>query len=84
MVKKEQADNEEQSQKWDEYLAKKSKITIYIVTITIGMIILFGGLGYVIDRYLGTKPFVMIVLLAVSFPLNQVVIYKKVKKDILK
>lgn len=76
--------SEMSEQQWAEMLAKKSKITMYIVSITIGTIVVFGGLGYLIDYYLGSKPLVMLAMLLISFPINQVIIYKKVKKDILK
>lgn len=62
---------------------KKILVSFWIGGITVGMIGVFGLIGYLIDSRFDSNPFGMIIMILVSFPISQIVIYKKVKKDLL-
>jgi len=64
----------------DVMLRKRVQMTISIVVITMGGISLFGGAGYLLDQYLGTKPIIMFALIIISFPLTQLALYKRVRQ----
>ncbi len=61
-------------------MTKRIQMTISIVVITMGGIALFGGVGYLLDQYLGTEPIFLFVFIIVSFPLTQLALYKRVKQ----
>lgn len=57
----------------------------YILTATIfgivaGSIVIFGGSGYLLDRYFETKPAFLIIGLLLGFAASQLTIYKKYSK----
>ena len=64
----------------DVMLTKRVQMTISIVVITLGGITLFGGMGYLLDQYFGTKPILMFALIILSFPITQLALYKRVKQ----
>jgi len=45
-----------------------------------GPLILFGGIGYFLDKFLNTKPFLLIAGVLVAFVVSNVLIIKKVNK----
>jgi len=47
---------------------------------TVGNVIVFGGLGYLLDQYLDKSPIFMIAGVVISYPLTQYLLYKRVKK----
>lgn len=55
------------------------QITIKVAATTILLMGFFGGLGYYIDKEIGTFPILFIVGLVISFPIIQIVIYKQTK-----
>jgi F0F1-type ATP synthase assembly protein I len=55
------------------------QITIRVLLITVLIVVVFTGLGYMIDKFLNTKPLGMIAGLLIGFPTTQFVIYKKFK-----
>lgn len=56
------------------------KITFRVIGITVGLMALLGGGGYLLDQQLGTYPFIFIGGLIIAFPVIQVVIYFTFKK----
>ncbi len=46
---------------------------------TIGLMALFGGTGYYIDKKIDTFPILFIIGLVISFPLIQILVYKQTK-----
>ena len=64
----------------DVMLGKRIQMTISIVVITMGGILLFGGAGYLLDQYFDTKPIFLFALIIVSFPVTQIVLYKRVRQ----
>lgn len=60
---------------------KSSRIAVFVQVsfITLFTMGLFGGGGFLLDRYLETSPILFIVGLVLSFPLAQVAIYRKVR-----
>ena len=61
-------------------LQKRIQMTISIVLITLSGIILFGGTGYLLDHYFDTNPIFLFVLLVLSFPITQIILYKRAKQ----
>lgn len=55
------------------------QITMKIAFTTIGMMALFGGGGYYIDKKIDTFPILFIIGLVISFPLIQILVYKQTK-----
>ncbi len=53
------------------------QITLRVLFITVLIVALFAGLGYLVDVNFGTKPLGMIAGLLIGFPTTQFVIYKK-------
>ncbi len=64
----------------DVMLTKRVQMTISIVVITLGGIALFGGAGYLLDQYLGTEPILLFALIIISFPVTQILLYKRAKQ----
>lgn len=64
----------------DVLLGKRVQMTISIVVITLGGIALFGGAGYLLDQYFGTKPILLFALIIISFPVTQLALYKRVRQ----
>ncbi|PIR42349.1 hypothetical protein CO058_04160 [candidate division WWE3 bacterium CG_4_9_14_0_2_um_filter_35_11] len=67
-----------------EYLEnfKRNRIKAFgsIAGITFGVVIIFFLIGYYIDTTFNTKPYGIIILLVVSFPIVQVILYRILKK----
>ena len=63
----------------DIMLKKRIQMTISIVVITLVGIGLFGGAGYLLDSYLDTKPIFLIALIIISFPVTQLILFKRAK-----
>lgn len=66
-----------------------SRINVFLQSafITLIAIGIFGGGGYALDKYLDTFPVLFIIGLAVSYPLTQIYLFRKLKsyaKDKLK
>ena len=55
---------------------------LWVGLITLTSVALFGGSGYLIDTWIGTKPFGLIIGMVISFPITQIAIYKKIKRDL--
>jgi F0F1-type ATP synthase assembly protein I len=56
------------------------KITLRVITITVGSMAILAGGGYLLDQQLGTYPTMFIAGLVLAFPVTQVVIYKTFKQ----
>lgn len=65
---------------YDSIKSKKIKASMYTISITLSTIAIFGGVGYLLDNYFATKPYIFIVLLVMSFPIGQILVYKKIKE----
>ena len=65
-----------------DYVVGKShiQVTLRVILITAGSIAIFAFIGYSIDKVLETSPFGFITGILVSFPMTQVIIYKKFAK----
>lgn len=59
---------------------KRIQMTVSIVVITVGGIGLFAGIGYLLDSYLDTKPILLFVFIVLSFPLTQLLLYKRAQQ----
>lgn len=64
----------------DTLQSKKLKASMYTISITLTTIFIFGGLGYMLDNYLGATPYIFITLLVLSFPVSQIAVYRKIKE----
>jgi len=53
------------------------KMTVSIVVITLITLGVFGGVGYLLDHYLDTKPILLLVFIVISFPVTQFFLYKR-------
>lgn len=51
-----------------------------VITSTFVIVLSFVGLGYWLDLKLGTKPWLLIILTIISFPITQLVVYRKMKE----
>lgn len=51
---------------------------LYTSASIFGPLIIFGGAGYLLDSYLGTKPWLIIVGVFVAFIFTNIFLYKKV------
>ncbi len=70
---------EKETHPFDEMKEKRIKMTISIFLITLVTIATFGGAGYLIDLYFDTQPIFLFVLVIVSFPVTQLLLYKRAK-----
>lgn len=59
---------------------KRIQMTKSIVLVTILCIIVFGGVGYLLDNLLETTPILTIVLVILSFPVTQLLLYKRMRQ----
>lgn len=64
----------------EEFKQKRIKAFTSIAGITLSVIMIFFLAGYYIDTKLDTKPYGIIILLVVSFPIVQIILYKVLKK----
>lgn len=55
-------------------------VAYYIGGSVFGPILLFGGLGYVLDRVLDTKPKMLIIGFIISFVVTNILMFRKLKK----
>ena len=55
------------------------RFSVVIIT-TLSIVILFAGAGYWLDLKLGTRPWLLVILVIVSFPVTQYTVYKKMKE----
>ncbi|MBP7819395.1 hypothetical protein KA036_00990 [Candidatus Gracilibacteria bacterium] len=60
--------------------ASHFNITLWIGGITIGVMALFCGGGFLIDKLIGTKPLGMVAGLLIAFPFSQYAVNKKVRQ----
>lgn len=60
--------------------ASHLNITLWIGGITIGIMALFGGGGFLIDKLIGTKPMGMVAGLLLAFPFSQYAVNRKVRQ----
>lgn len=62
-------------------LFTKSRLTVFAqaTSYTIGFLIIFGGGGYLLDKQFQTAPTLFVIGLAISYPLTQILLYKKIK-----
>lgn len=65
-----------------DYVVGKShlQITIRVILITISIVGFAVVIGLSLDKYFDTSPIGLILGVVLSFPLTQIVIYKKFKK----
>jgi F0F1-type ATP synthase assembly protein I len=53
---------------------------IYASGSILGPILIFGGIGWIVDRQLGTGPLWMLILIGVAFVVTNILLFSKVKK----
>jgi len=56
-------------------LAEHFQITWRVATITLLSIVIFGGGGWMLDKWIGTFPLFMIIGMVISYPVAQILIY---------
>lgn len=63
-------------------LIKKVKIQVYlnVFVVTLGSVLIFLLIGYIIDSNFNTKPWGIIISLLISFPITQFLVFKTAKK----
>ncbi|PKL36892.1 hypothetical protein CVV38_03285 [Candidatus Peregrinibacteria bacterium HGW-Peregrinibacteria-1] len=64
-------------QNWQE---NKLQVLLSSTAYTLIIIAILGGLGYIADEHLGTKPALFIAGLIMGYPITQAIIYKKMSK----
>lgn len=52
----------------------------FISTSVLGPILLFGGIGYILDSYFGTNKIFTLSAIGVAFIVTQVLMFNKIKK----
>ncbi len=57
------------------------RVTLMVALISITMIALFSGSGYLLDIQLDTEPLFLLIGVVISFPLSQLAVYRWVKKS---
>ncbi|MDP2691028.1 MAG: AtpZ/AtpI family protein [Candidatus Gracilibacteria bacterium] len=62
---------------YDLMFSKHYLLTATVFGYVIGGLVIFAGGGYLLDRYLGTRPVLLIVGFVLSFIFTQYSIYKK-------
>jgi len=56
------------------------KFFFQVSLITLVNTLMFTFIGILLDNYFQTKPFILITLLLLSFPLTQYILYRYIKK----
>ena len=54
-------------------------LTAYTSASILGPLIFFGGIGYLLDLYFQTKPFILIISVFIAFIFTNIFLYKKIK-----
>lgn len=75
---------EEDLARLDQVYHKRVQMWWSILAYSLGGIALFGGVGYLLDGWLGTRPLLLIVLIVLSLPFTQYALYKRIQKMIKK
>lgn len=52
---------------------------LYSGALILGPLIFFGGIGYVLDNYLNTKPIILIISILIAFVFTNIVLYRKIR-----
>jgi F0F1-type ATP synthase assembly protein I len=60
--------------------AKKIQASIHTFSITLDNIAVFAFIGYMIDKKFGFEPYGLIIGIVISFPISQIMVYKKIKQ----
>lgn len=68
------------SKKVEDYFYDRPARWLYTFVVNIVTILVFGATGYALDSYLGTKPWIFIALLIISFPVSIFIQYRKIKQ----
>jgi len=68
---------EKEEHPFEEMQNKRIKMTLSIFIITVVTIAVFGAGGYLIDLYFDTKPIFLFALVIISFPVTQLLLYKR-------
>lgn len=84
-MKKAQTKVQEQDQERKQYLADlifhgHLKVTVRVVVLVLLPLILCGGGGYILDRYMGTSPLLTIIGVALAFALSQALTVVVIKR----
>lgn len=72
--------DEEGKRAYDLMFSKHYVLSATILGYIIGTLVIFVGIGYLLDTYFGTKPLLMIIGLLLSFISTQILLYKKFSK----
>lgn len=67
------------AQCFDYFNAKRLTMTSNVVAITVGILFFAFGIGYIVDMVLGTSPWFVFIFIILSFPLAQIVIFKRLR-----
>jgi F0F1-type ATP synthase assembly protein I len=54
-------------------------LSLYAGALILGPLIFFGGIGYLLDKYLNTQPIILIISVLVAFIFTNIFLYKKIK-----
>lgn len=64
----------------DNYSTTRISIFTQTIVYTITIIGIFGGLGYYLDQKFDSSPKILIIAIAISWPITQFILYKKFKQ----
>lgn len=82
MAKRSPKKPETDAEYFEYFQRKRIDMTKTIVIVSLISITCFGSLGYLLDLLMDTRPALLITMIAVSFPVTQIVIRKKLKNKI--
>jgi len=54
--------------------------SMYSITSILGPLLVFGGIGLILDRFFDTKPWALLISILVAFIVTNVLLFKKIKK----
>ncbi|MBD3359932.1 MAG: hypothetical protein GF365_04475 [Candidatus Buchananbacteria bacterium] len=54
-------------------------LSLYTGALILGPLIFFGGIGYLLDKYLNTQPIILIIGVLIAFIFTNIFLYKKIK-----
>jgi len=73
-----------ESKKREELLSawpkRRLRVLLNAASYTVGNVIIFGGIGYLLDKKFDTAPVLLIIGVVISYPLTQYLLYRKVRK----
>lgn len=53
---------------------------MYSIGSILGPLLVFGGIGIILDRYFKTSPWALLICVFISFIVTNILLFKKVKK----